>query len=234
MSDTTYLDWPFFEDRHRALARELDAWATANIPHDHGADVDAECRALVQAAGRGRLAAPRGGRHGLRRRGRRDRHALDLPAARDAGPALGPGRLRVRDAGPGLGPISLAGTAAAEGTLPAARGRGEAIAAFALSEPDAGSDVAAMACSARIDGDHAVLDGEKTWISNGGIADFYVVFVRSGEAPGRARHQRLHRRRRHTGLRDRRAHRRHRAAPAGPAALHNCRVPLTQRVGARR
>lgn len=62
--------------------------------------------------------------------------------------------------------------------------RGEAIAAFALSEPEAGSDVAAMACAARADGDSYVLDGEKTWISNGGIADFYVVFARTGEAPG--------------------------------------------------
>ena len=56
--------------------------------------------------------------------------------------------------------------------------------AFALSEPEAGSDVAAMACAARLEGDHYVLDGEKTWISNGGIADVYVVFVRTGEAPG--------------------------------------------------
>jgi len=62
--------------------------------------------------------------------------------------------------------------------------QGQAIAAFALSEPQAGSDVAAMACAAKADGDHYVLDGEKTWISNGGIADFYVVFARTGEAPG--------------------------------------------------
>ncbi|WP_226340502.1 acyl-CoA dehydrogenase family protein, partial [Staphylococcus aureus] len=62
--------------------------------------------------------------------------------------------------------------------------RGEAIAAFALSEPDAGSDVAAMACEARLEDDHYVLNGAKTWISNGGIADFYCVFARTGEAPG--------------------------------------------------
>src|SRR5699024_8179866 len=58
------------------------------------------------------------------------------------------------------------------------------ISAFALSEPDAGSDVAAMACQARADGESYVLNGEKTWISNGGIADFYVVFARTGEQPG--------------------------------------------------
>ncbi|MDB5729628.1 MAG: acyl-CoA dehydrogenase, partial [Noviherbaspirillum sp.] len=63
-------------------------------------------------------------------------------------------------------------------------GLGDAIAAFALSEPEAGSDVGAMQCVAVPDGEHYVLNGEKTWISNGGIADFYVVFARTGEAPG--------------------------------------------------
>ena len=92
--------------------------------------------------------------------------------------------------------------------------RGEAIAAFALSEPEAGSDVAALACEARLDGDAYVLNGAKTWISNGGIADFYCVFARTGEAPG-ARHQRLCRGRRHPGLRGQRAHRPDRPAPAG-------------------
>ena len=73
------------------------------------------------------------------------------------------------------------------------------IAAFALSEPEAGSDVAAMSLSAREDGDSYVLDGDKTWISNGGIADFYVVFARTGEAPGARGITRLHRRCRHAG-----------------------------------
>jgi alkylation response protein AidB-like acyl-CoA dehydrogenase len=86
--------------------------------------------------------------------------------------------------GLGSGAISLAGTPAQKATWLPKVARGEAIAAFALSEPEAGSDVAALSCAARIDGDDAVLDGEKTWISNGGIADFYVVFVRTGEAPG--------------------------------------------------
>jgi alkylation response protein AidB-like acyl-CoA dehydrogenase len=86
--------------------------------------------------------------------------------------------------GLGSGAISLDGTAEQRQRYLPRVAAGQAIAAFALSEPQAGSDVAAMACSARIDGDHAVIDGEKTWISNGGIADFYVVFARSGEAPG--------------------------------------------------
>ena len=86
--------------------------------------------------------------------------------------------------GLGSGAISLAGTQEQRAHWLPRVASGQAIAAFALSEPDAGSDVAALQCAARVDGDQAVLDGEKTWISNGGIADFYVVFARSGEAPG--------------------------------------------------
>ncbi|MEX1167745.1 MAG: acyl-CoA dehydrogenase family protein, partial [Hydrogenophaga sp.] len=86
--------------------------------------------------------------------------------------------------GLGSGAISLHGTPEQRAKYLTRVASGEAIAAFALSEPDAGSDVAAMACSATADGDGYVLNGEKTWISNGGIADFYVVFARTGEAPG--------------------------------------------------
>ncbi|MGL6113033.1 MAG: acyl-CoA dehydrogenase family protein, partial [Rubrivivax sp.] len=86
--------------------------------------------------------------------------------------------------GLGSGAISLHGSAAQKAHYLNAVSRGKAIAAFALSEPGAGSDVAAMSCAARVEGEHAVLNGEKTWISNGGIADFYVVFARTGEAEG--------------------------------------------------
>ncbi|MNS91358.1 Acyl-CoA dehydrogenase [compost metagenome] len=88
--------------------------------------------------------------------------------------------------GLGSGAISIAGSEALRAQYLPRVARGEAIAAFALSEPEAGSDVAAMQCSARLseDGKHYVIDGAKTWISNGGIADFYCVFVRTGEAPG--------------------------------------------------
>src|SRR5204863_9096606 len=86
--------------------------------------------------------------------------------------------------GLGSGAISLHGTPAQRERYLPRVGRGDAIAAFALSEPNAGSDVAAMACEARDAGDAYVLNGEKTWISNGGIADFYCVFARTGEAPG--------------------------------------------------
>lgn len=179
-----HLDWPFFEGGHRALATELDSWCTAHLDHGHGIDVDAECKRLVKLLGEAGWL----------------RHAI-------AGVALG-GAAEVIDTraicllretlaryngladfafamqGLGSGAISLAGTAAQRERYLPRVARGEALAAFALSEPEAGSDVAAMQCAAAEDGDSYVLNGEKTWISNGGIADFYVVFARTGEAPG--------------------------------------------------
>ncbi len=179
MADTAYLDWPFLEPRHAELARALDAWATVNIHQAHGQDVDAECRALVKALGAGGW---------LRHAVGESSEAMDARAicliretlARHSGLA----DFAFAMQGLGSGAISLHGTPELRERYLGRVARGEAIAAFALSEPDAGSDVAAMACSARADGDGYVLDGEKTWISNGGIADFYVVFARTGEAPG--------------------------------------------------
>jgi acyl-CoA dehydrogenase len=184
MRDTNYLDWPFLDDRHRELARSLDDWASASIAPAHGTDVDAECRALVRQLGGGGWL----------------RHAVAGAAFGGAGEALDTRALcLIRETlarhsgladfafamqGLGSGAISLAGTPAQKASYLTRVARGEAIAAFALSEPEAGSDVAAMACAGRVDGDAVVIDGEKTWISNGGIADFYVVFVRTGEAPG--------------------------------------------------
>lgn len=184
MADTTYLDWPFFEDRHRALATQLDAWATEHIAEVHGRDVDAACRALVRQLGdAGWLGHAIGGTaHG----GHQD--VIDTRAicliretlARHAGLA----DFAFAMQGLGSGAISLFGTDAQKAEWLTRVASGDAIAAFALSEPDAGSDVAAMSCAATLDGDHYVLNGEKTWISNGGIADFYVVFARTGDAPG--------------------------------------------------
>ena len=182
MGAPTFLDWPFFEDRHRELARSLDTWATQNVPHAHGRDVDAECRALVRWLGAaGWLRHAIGGPHGAA-------PAIDTRAicliretlARHSGLA----DFAFAMQGLGSGAISLQGTPQQKERYLPRVANGEAIAAFALSEPEAGSDVAALQCAARVEGDHAVLDGEKTWISNGGIADFYVVFARTGEAPG--------------------------------------------------
>mgnify|MGYP003422963939 FL=1 len=184
MADTSYLDWPFFEARHRELAGALEAWASAHVPHSHGADVDAECRALVLALGQGGwLANAVGGREFGGAAEAIDTRAVCLireTLARHSGLA----DFAFAMQGLGSGAISLAGTPAQKARYLPRVVRGEAIAAFALSEPEAGSDVAALSCAARAEGDSYVLDGEKTWISNGGIADFYVVFARSGEGPG--------------------------------------------------
>ena len=184
MNPLEHLRWPFFEDRHRAFAAALDAWAAREVRDAHGVDVDALCRRLVRQLGDAGWLRPTvaGTAHG----GAAD--VIDTrmlclareTLARHAGLA----DFAFAMQGLGSGAISLAGTPAQRARWLPRVARGEVIAAFALSEPESGSDVAAMQCAARIDGEHAVLDGEKTWISNGGIADFYVVFARSGEAPG--------------------------------------------------
>ena len=121
--------------------------------------------------------------------------------------------------GLGTGAISLFGTDEQRRRwLPETRA-GRALAAFALTEPQSGSDVAATATTATRDGDGYVLDGEKTWISNGGIADLYTVFARTGEAPGARGLSAFLRPRRHPRPDDRRAPRDHRPAPARPPAL---------------
>ncbi len=134
--------------------------------------------------------------------------------------------------GLGSGAISLHGTPEQRAKYLTRVASGEAISAFALSEPDAGSDVAAMACSATADGDGYVLNGEKTWISNGGIADFYVVFARTGEAPGARGISAFIVDADTPGFSI--AERIHVIAPHPLARLRfeNCRVPAAQRVGA--
>jgi acyl-CoA dehydrogenase len=184
MADTNYLKWPFFEPRHRELALALDGWVTEHIRQDHDHDVDAACRALVTQLGEAGWL----------------RHAVGGTAFGGAGEAIDTRAIcLIRETlarhsgladfafamqGLGSGAITLFGSDANRQRYLPKVARGESIAAFALSEPDAGSDVAALQCAARLDGDAYVLDGEKTWISNGGIADMYVVFARTGESPG--------------------------------------------------
>ena len=184
MSDTHYLNWPFFEPHHAELAKSLDAWCVENIAHAHGPDVDAECIALVRQLGTGGwLRHAVGGTEYGGVGESMDTRSICLireTLARHNGLA----DFAFAMQGLGSGAISLAGTMQQKLAYLPRVAAGEAIAAFALSEPDAGSDVAAMQCNAHIEGDSVVLNGTKTWISNGGIADFYVVFARSGEAPG--------------------------------------------------
>jgi len=187
MNDQTWLEWPFFEGRHRELATSLAAWCASALPAENHADTDATCRRFVRALGDGgwlRFVVPQGpdGKWGGRWPGIDSRAVCLLRETLARHDGLADFACAMQ--GLGSGAISLAGSdALRERYLPEVA-TGNAIAAFALSEPDAGSDVAAMNCRAEaVDGGY-VLDGEKTWISNGGIADFYCVFARTGEAPG--------------------------------------------------
>lgn len=182
MADRSFLDWPFFEPRHRGLADAVEDWAVSHLEHvDHG-DVDSACRSLVASLGEGgwlKLTAVDPDDPGS---------ALDVRSlclmretlARHDGLA----DFAFAMQGLGTGAISLFGSDAQKRRwLPLTRA-GKALSAFALSEPRSGSDVANMDLAAARDGDAYVLDGEKTWISNGGIADVYTVFARTGEGPG--------------------------------------------------
>ena len=182
-----HLAWPFFDDSHRALAPEVRAWAERSL-HDHHDEsreaVDQACRRLVAdlgAAGFTRRCVPRayGGTS-------EDFDARAICLVRETLAEYdGLADFAFAMQGLGSGAISIAGSDALRARYLPEVAAGRAIAAFALSEPDAGSDVAAMQCSARREGDHYVLDGAKTWISNGGIADFYCVFART--TPGQKR-----------------------------------------------
>jgi acyl-CoA dehydrogenase len=175
--DRSFLGWPFFEARHRDFADRLEAWCAANLPADHS-DVDAACRDLVARLGEaGWLRVTAAG----------EGETLDVRTLCIARETLarhdGLADFAFAMQGLGTGAISLFGSAGQREWLARTRA-GKAIAAFALSEPRSGSDVAAIETTAARDGGGYVLSGEKTWISNGGIADFYCVFARTGEAPG--------------------------------------------------
>lgn len=177
MSDRSFLDWPFFEDKHRVLADALETWATAHLPVDHS-DVDTACKGLVAALGKAGFLVHSGAARG---------ETLDVRSlcliretlARHDGLA----DFSFAMQGLGMGAVSLFGSDEQRQWLDKTRS-GQALSGFALSEPASGSDVANMTTSAVRDGTDYVLNGEKTWISNGGIGDVYTVIARTGEAPG--------------------------------------------------
>jgi acyl-CoA dehydrogenase len=177
------LAWPFFDADHRRFADRLARWADATLPGLPHDDVDEACRARVQALGdagflKAVVPAEHGGLHP-----RLDVRTLcvarEILSFRD-----GLADFSFAMQGLGTGSITLFGSPELKARyLPPVRD-GRAIAAFALSEPEAGSDVAALSCTAVPDGPAVRLNGTKTWISNAGIADHYVVVARTGEAPG--------------------------------------------------
>lgn len=237
-----FLSWPFFEPTHRELAQQLSDWAhaqLANAPHPEAREaVDTRCRELVAALGRGGFL-----KHGVPapvtgRPARFDVRALAL-ARETLAWYDGLADFAFAMQGLGSGAITLAGSNELKARYLPPAARGEKIAAFALSEPNAGSDVAALECEARRDGEAYVLNGEKTWISNCGIADFYCVFARTrpperrmdgavsaagisafvvdAATPGFSIAARIDTLAPH---------------PLGTLAFRNCRVPAAQRLGA--
>ena len=178
-----WLDWPFFDQRHRTIGEALDRFVGSGALDkiDHG-DVDKACRKLVRAMGEAGLlncavAAPDGDATTI------DSRSICL-SRESLAYADGLADFAFAMQGLGSGSIGLGGSPELrKAVLPKVRS-GEWLAAFALSEKEAGSDVAAMSTTARADGNDYIIDGEKTWISNGGIADVYTLFARTGEAPG--------------------------------------------------
>jgi len=229
MADASFMSWPFFESPHRSFRADLVRWARTSVAPlvDHH-DVDGSCRRLVRALGEAgwlRAVVPGGEQAHF------DVRTLCL-ARETLAYESGLADFAFAMQGLGTGPISLFGSEELKRRYLGRVAKGEAIAAFALSEADAGSDVAAMTTTATPDGpDHVRLDGAKTWISNGGIADHYVVFARSGEdvgargisayvidadAPGLSIAERIDVIAPH---------------PLATLAFDGCRVPLSRRVG---
>ncbi|MCE8514452.1 acyl-CoA dehydrogenase family protein [Ruegeria pomeroyi] len=177
MADRSFLTWPFFDETHRARAEAMEGWC-ARLHVDHG-NIDAACRKLVADLGSGGWLQATGATTGERLDVRTLCLSREILARHD-----GLADFAFAMQGLGTGAISLFGTPAQQAEwLPLTRS-GQAISAFALTEPQSGSDVANSTMTATPDGDDYVLNGEKTWISNGGIADVYTLFARTGEAPG--------------------------------------------------
>ena len=188
MADQSFLDWPFLEDRHRELARSLEQWCQEELRpvteaagfHD---DLDKGCRTLLSLLGesgyvRYTVPAAYGGHD--EQLDVRSLCLIRMTLAYSSGLADFVFAMQ----GLGSGTISLFGTEAVRQAYLPGVADGSRCAAFALTEPDSGSDVAATRTSATRDGDSYRIDGTKTYISNGGIADQYVVFARTGEGEG--------------------------------------------------
>ena len=180
MADRSFLAWPFFDERHRELAEVLEPWVEEQIGPlvAEAGDVDAACADI-----RRRLAAAGWLGHAVGQAEALDVRTLCLireTLARRSGLADFVFAMQ----GLGSGPVTLFGTEEQKAAYLPAVARGEKVAAFALSEPEAGSDAAAIDTTAHEEGGAWVLEGTKTWISNGGIADFYVVFARTGPESG--------------------------------------------------
>ena len=181
MPDTSYLDWPFFDDKHRVLAESVELWAAAHVDQiiETSDGLDDTCVNLVRKLGDAGI---------CRQAVAEDDSPFDVRSlcviretlARFSGLA----DFAFAMQGLGSGPISLFGTEIQKKQFLPGAASGQTLPAFALSEPEAGSDVASITTTAKTDGTDYLIDGCKTWISNGGIADHYVVFARTDEESG--------------------------------------------------
>lgn len=183
MADRSFLDWPFLDDGHRQLAIDLEAWCGDHLTDDHPEDIDGACRALVRALGEAgwlRYCVPAAYGGIYERLDIRSLALIRETLARHSGLA----DFAFAMQGLGSGTISLFGTEEQKQAYLPKVAAGRKIAAFALTEPLSGSDVAAMETSADRKPAGYRVNGAKTYISNGGIADYYILFARTGEAPG--------------------------------------------------
>ena len=181
MPDTSYLDWPFFDDKHRVLAESVERWAAAHVDQiiETSDGLDDTCVNLVRKLGDAGI---------CRQAVAEDDSPFDVRSLCVIRETLArfSGLADFAFAMQGLvsGPISLFGTEIQKKQFLPGAASGQTLPAFALSEPEAGSDVASITTTARTDGTDYLIDGCKTWISNGGIADHYVVFARTDEESG--------------------------------------------------
>lgn len=236
MPDSSYLDWPFLDASHRELKIELDHWCAENAElldpqgSDRESDLDTACRGLVRLLGEGgwlKHSVPSIRGETSQPLGVRSLCMLRETLAYHSGLA----DFCFAMQGLGSGPISFFGSPQMQETWLPAVASGKSIAAFALSEKQAGSDVGAMTTRAERDGDHYILNGEKTWISNAGIADFYTVFARTGEAPGTRGLSAFVVAADSPGLKVSERINIIAPHPLGTLEFHDCRVPVAQLLG---
>ncbi|HUQ18315.1 MAG TPA: acyl-CoA dehydrogenase family protein [Gemmatimonadaceae bacterium] len=229
------LDWPFFDAQHRDLARKLDKWARREITEGVAGqpdevDTDEACRSLIRKLGEGgwlryTVPAPYGGLLG-------NLDVRSLCVIRETLSRIsGLADISFAMQGLGAGPISLFGSAALKKKYLRSVAAGKSIAAFAISEKNAGSDISSMETTARRVGKDYVIDGEKTWISNGGIADFYVVFCREESSEAKPRFTALVVEPDDKGFSVPERIRTIAPHPLGRLTFDSCRVPATRLVG---
>lgn len=183
MADKTYLSWPFFDDSHRTLAADLEAWCESNgelFKDAHRLPLDEACRKIVRSLGDAgwlKYVVPKAYGGANEKLDVRSICLIRETLAQRSGLVEFCFALQ----GLGVGPITLFGSDVVRRRILPEIARGTKIGAFAISEKEAGSDLSALQTTARREGDGYVINGEKTWISNAGIAHHYVVFCRMAD-----------------------------------------------------